>query len=223
MKYTNLIDEILSRGNLDRAYAQVVSNKGVAGVDGMHVDDLQEYLRSHLGELSEAFRRGVYTPQPVLGVEIPKDNGGIRQLGIPTVIDRMIQHAIHQVLSRIWEPLFSEYSYGFRPERNAHQALAKATEYINTGYQEIIDLDLKKFFDLVNHDKLMGLLRRKISDPILLQLIRKYLRAGIVCDGHYSKRKIGTPQGGPLSPLLSNILLTELDNELTYRGNRFVR
>ena len=217
------MDKILGRGNLNRAYAKVISNKGVAGVDGMEVGDLQDYLRSHLGELCEALKRGAYTPQPVLGVAIPKDNGGIRQLGIPTVIDRMIQQAIHQVLSRIWEPLFSEYSYGFRPERNAHQALAKATEYINTGFQEIIDLDLKKFFDLVNHDKLVGLLRRKISDPILLQLIRKYLRAGIVCDGNYSRRTIGTPQGGPLSPLLSNILLTELDNELTNRGIRFVR
>ena len=146
MKYANLIDHILCRPNLNNAYAQVVSNKGVAGVDEMTVDDLQAYLGTHLGELCEALRTGVYTPQPVLGVEIPKGNGGIRQLGIPTVIDRMIQQAIHQVLSQIWEPMFSEYSYGFRPERNAHQALAKATEYINTGYQEIIDLDLKNFF-----------------------------------------------------------------------------
>jgi group II intron reverse transcriptase/maturase len=148
---------------------------------------------------------------------------GSRQLGIPTVIDRMIQQAIHQVLSPIWEPIFSDYSYGFRPKRNAHQALKQANVYINAGYQDIIDMDLKSFFDRVDHDKLMGLLRRKIEDPILLRLIRKYLRAGMVIDGQCSKRTIGTPQGGPLSPLLSNILLTELDNELDRRGIRFVR
>lgn len=223
MKYTNLMDSILSRGNLIIAYKQVVSNKGSAGVDGMCVEDLKDYLRDHLGSLIQSLRSGSYIPQSVLGVEIPKGNGGVRQLGIPTVVDRMIQQAIHQVLSQIWEPMFSTYSYGFRQERNAHQALAQATEYINAGYQDIIDLDLKSFFDRVDHDKLMGLLSKEISDPTLLRLIRKYLRAGIVLDGHYSKRTIGTPQGGPLSPLLSNILLTELDNELTNRGIKFVR
>jgi group II intron reverse transcriptase/maturase len=214
---------ILRKSNLMRASEQVIANRGSAGIDGMSVEDLKDYLPDHIESLSQALRRGTYVPQPVLGMEIPKGNGGVRQLGIPTVIDRMIQQAIHQVLSQIWEPIFSEYSYGFRPERNAHQALAQALEYINAGYQDIIDLDLKSFFDRVDHDKLMGLLRKKIADPVLLQLIRRYLQAGIVSDGHYSKRRIGTPQGGPLSPLLSNILLTELDNELTNRGIRFVR
>ncbi|WP_235291739.1 group II intron reverse transcriptase/maturase [Portibacter lacus] len=223
MKYTNLMDSILSRANLIKAYEQVVSNKGSAGVDGMRVDELKDYLTEHLASLIDVLRNGTYVPQPVLGVKIPKGNGGVRQLGIPTVVDRMIQQAIHQVLSQLWEPMFSQHSYGFRPGRNAHQALAQATEYINAGYQDIIDLDLKSFFDIVNHDKLMGLLRKKIEDPILLRLIRKYLRAGIVDDGSCSKRTMGTPQGGPISPLLSNILLTELDNELTLRGIRFVR
>ena len=223
MKYENLMESILSAGNLRRAYSQVVSNRGSGGIDGMEVDELKDYLKDHLGNLKQALRRGSYIPQPVLGVEIPKGKGGVRQLGIPTVVDRMIQQAIHQVLSQIWEPTFSEYSYGFRPGRNASQALLKATEYINAGYQDIIDLDLKSFFDRVDHDKLMGLLLKKISDKVLLRLIRKYLQAGIVNDGHYSKRIIGTPQGGPLSPLLSNILLTELDNELRDRGIRFVR
>lgn len=223
MKYDNLMASILRSGNLQVAYEQVMFNRGSAGVDGMKVEELQEYLKDHLDSLKQSLRKGEYTPQPVLGVEIPKASGGVRQLGIPTVVDRMIQQAVHQVLSRIWEPEFSEYSYGFRPRRNAAQALAQATKYINAGYQDIIDLDLKSFFDKVDHDKLMGLLRRKITDKVLLRLIRKYLQAGIVCDGHYSKRKMGTPQGGPLSPLLSNILLTDLDNELSKRGIRFVR
>jgi group II intron reverse transcriptase/maturase len=219
MKYDNLMEIILSNSNLRIAYDQVVSNRGSAGVDGMDVDDLQGYLKDHLS-LKQSLQRGEYTPQAVLGVKIPKAGGGVRQLGIPTVVDRMIQQAIHQVLSRIWEPMFSEYSYGFRPERNAAQALSQATKYINAGYQDIIDLDLKSFFDRVDHDKLMGLLRSKITDKVLLRLIRKYLKAGIVNDGHYSKRKMGTPQGGPLSPLLSNILLTELDDVLSNRDSR---
>lgn len=214
---------ILSGDNLRVAFTQVVANRGSAGLDGMEVDELGKYLSDHFGSLKQALVSGSYVPQPVLRVEIPKANGGIRQLGIPTVIDRMIQQAIHQVLSQIWDPTFSEYSYGFRPERNAAQALAQATNYINAGYHHIIDLDLKSFFDKVDHDKIMGLLRRRISDKILLRLVRKYLQAGVVCNGHYSKRDQGTPQGGPLSPLLSNILLTELDNELSTRGIRFVR
>lgn len=223
MKYGNLMSLILSGDSLRAAYRQVKSNRGSAGVDGMEVDDLQPYLRDHFGKLKQELLNGEYAPQPVLGVKIPKASGGVRQLGIPTVVDRMIQQAIHQILSQIWEPLFSDYSYGFRPGRNAAQALAQATQYINAGYQHIIDLDLKSFFDKVDHNKIMGLLRRKISDKVLLRLIRKYLQAGMMCDGNYSKRNRGTPQGGPLSPLLSNILLTELDNELSNRGIRFVR
>ncbi len=223
MKYGDLMATILSGDNLRVAFTQVVANRGSAGLDGMEVDELGKYLSDHFGSLKQALVSGSYVPQPVLRVEIPKANGGIRQLGIPTVIDRMIQQAIHQVLSQIWDPTFSEYSYGFRPERNAAQALAQATNYINAGYHHIIDLDLKSFFDKVDHDKIMGLLRRRISDKILLRLVRKYLQAGVVCNGHYSKRDQGTPQGGPLSPLLSNILLTELDNELSTRGIRFVR
>jgi RNA-directed DNA polymerase len=214
---------ILSGDNLRVAYTQVVANRGSAGVDGMEVDELGKYLFGHFGSLKQSLVSGSYVPQPVLRVELPKANGGIRQLGIPTVIDRMIQQAIHQVLSQIWDPTFSEYSYGFRPKRNAAQALTQATDYINAGYQHIIDLDLKSFFDKVDHDKIMGLLRRKISDKVLPGLVRKYLQAGVVWNGHYSKRDQGTPQGGPLSPLLSNILLTELDNELSTRGIRFVR
>ncbi len=215
--------KVLSGSNLRGAFNQVVANRGSAGVDGMGVDELRKYLHDHFGSLKQSLVSGSYVPQAVLGVEIPKANGGIRQLGIPTVIDRMIQQAIHQVLSQIWDPTFSEYSYGFRPKRNAAQALAQATDYINAGYQHIIDLDLKSFFDKVDHDKIIGLLRRKISDKVLLRLIRKYLRAGMMCNGHYFKGVQGTPQGGPLSPLLSNILLTELDNELSTRGIRFVR
>ena len=217
------MEAVLSRGNLKLAYDRVVSNRGSGGVDGVQVEDLAAFLQLHWGSILQSLRAGTYVPQAVLGVEIPKSNGGIRQLGIPTVVDRMIQQGIHQVLSRMWEPMFSDYSYGFRPNRNAHQALCQATEYINAGYQDIIDLDLKSFFDRVDHDILMGLLRKKISDPLLLQLIRKYLRAGIMMDGKYATRTIGTPQGCPLSPLLSNILLTELDNELSERGIRFVR
>ena len=223
MKYANLMDKVLDLGNLRSAYVKVLSNKGSSGIDGMKVEDLGAYMSVHVGELTKALREGRYTPNAVLGVGIPKASGGVRQLGIPTVIDRMIQQAIHQVLSPIWEPVFSEYSYGFRPNRNAHQALLQAKAHINAGYQDIIDMDLKSFFDRVDHDVLMGLLRRKISDPILLALIRKYLRAGMVIDGQCFKRTIGTPQGGPLSPLLANILLTELDDELTRRGIRFVR
>lgn len=223
MKYENLMEEILSSGNLRTAYKRVVSNNGSAGVDGMEVDELKDYLQEHLVDLKRVLRKGNYIPQPVLGIEIPKESVGVRQLGIPTVVDRMIQQAIHQVLSQIWEPNFSNHSYGFRPGRNASQALHQAIEYINAGYQDIIDLDLKSFFDMVDHDKLMGLLSKEISDKVLLRLIRKFLQAGLVKDEHYSKRFKGTPQGGPLSPLLSNILLTELDNELTRRGIRFVR
>ncbi len=192
-------------------------------VDGVQTEDLPTYLNTHWARTRKELLEGRYHPQPVRGVAIPKPNGGSRLLGIPTVMDRLIQQAIHQTLSPIWEAEFSAYSYGFRPHRSAHQALAQATEYINAGKQWVIDLDLKSFFDRVNHDKLMSLLRRKITDKMLLRLIRRYLQSGMMQEGIVTKRNEGTPQGGPLSPLLSNILLHELDKELEKRGHAFVR
>ena len=217
------MDIILSRPNLLSAYKQVVSNKGSAGIDGMKCEDLMGYLRTDWDRIRAELKKGSYIPQAVKGVEIPKPNGGKRLLGIPTVIDRFIQQAIHQVVSRIWEPHFSKFSYGFRPVMRAHFALQQAQAYINEGYQDVIDLDLKSFFDRVNHDKLMALLRQKITDKVLLRLIRRYLQSGILIGGVVSSRAEGTPQGGPLSPLLSNILLDQLDRELEKRGHRFVR
>jgi RNA-directed DNA polymerase len=222
-KYDNLMSVILSRENLAAALSRVRANKGASGVDGMGVDELPTYLSKEWPRISAELATGRYRPQAVRGVEIPKPNGGKRLLGIPTVLDRFIQQAVHQVLSRIWEGDFSRFSYGFRPDRSAHDALKRATEYINAGYQDVIDLDLKSFFDRVNHDLLMVLIRRHVSDRPLLRLIRRYLQSGIFLGGLYSKREEGTPQGGPLSPLLSNILLNELDKELTKRGLRFVR
>lgn len=206
-----------------RAYHAVLRNKGSAGVDGMKTEDLPRHLMFHWEDIKEELRTGSYQPQLIRGVKIPKPTGGTRQLGIPTVVDRIVQQSIHQVLSPIWEKTFSEYSYGFRPKRSAHQALFKAQEYINTGRVWIIDLDLKSFFDRVQHDYLMSLLRNRIKDKTLLQLIGKYLRSGILEDGLVKARTEGTPQGGPLSPLLSNILLHELDTELEKRGHAFVR
>lgn len=184
---------------------------------------LEGYLQKHWPSIKEALLGGQYRPAKIKGVSIPKPKGGKRLLGIPTVVDRFIQQAVHQVLSRIFEVDFSEYCYGFRPNRSAQDALAKAQQYINEGYQEVIDLDLKSFFDRVNHDKLMGLIRKRVCDPYLLRLIRHYLQSGIVINGKALARRQGTPQGGPLSPLLSNILLNELDWELARRGHRFVR
>lgn len=218
-----LLERILSRSNLERAYDQVVRNRGSSGVDGVEVYDLANYLHNNWLRIKTQIEAGTYRPQPVLGVEIPKPNGGIRLLGIPTVIDRLIQQAIHQVISPLWEGDFSAYSYGFRPGRNAHQAVLQAQTYINEGYQDIIDLDLKSFFDEVCHDLLMSLLRGKVKDKRLLKLIRRYLQAGLLLGGVMTPRPKGTPQGGPLSPLLSNILLNELDHELMRRGLRFVR
>ena len=222
-KYDNLMTVILSRENLAAALARVRANRGASGVDGMGVDELPAYLSQEWPRIRAELATGAYRPQAVRGVEIPKPNGGKRLLGIPTALDRFIQQAVHQVLSRIWEGDFSRFSYGFRPDRSAHDALKQATEYINSGYQDVIDLDLKSFFDRVNHDLLMALIRRHVSDKPLLRLIRRYLQSGIFLGGLYSKREEGTPQGGPLSPLLSNILLNELDKELTRRGLRFVR
>ena len=205
------------------AYDQVVSNRGSSGVDGVEVYDLANYLHQNWLRIEKQIRGGIYQPQPVLGISIPKPNGGKRLLGIPTVIDRMIQQAIHQVLSPLWEKDFSPYSYGFRPGRNAHQAVQQAQANINEGYQDIIDLDLKSFFDEVCHDHLVRLLRQKVKDQKLLRLIRKYLQSGLMLGGVLTPRPKGTPQGGPLSPLLSNILLNELDQELMRRGLHFVR
>ena len=219
----NLLKKVLNPANLAAAQRKVVSNKGSAGIDGMKVSELSEYMQLHREELIAAIENGTYQPQTVRGIEIPKISGGKRLLGIPTVIDRMIQQAIHQVLSPLYEVEFSPYSYGFRPNKSAHQAIAKSLDYINSGYQDIIDPDLKSFFDVVNHDLLMSILYRKIKDERLLRLIRKYLKTGIMLGGATQERLEGTPQGSPLSPLLSNILLNELDKELTERGHRFVR
>ena len=223
MKYDNLMQVILSPANRQAALSRVMGNMGAPGVDGMTVAELPLYLKVYWPEIESSLLSGTYQPSAVRGVLIPKDSGGKRLLGIPTVVDRFIQQCVHQVLNKVYDETFSEHSYGFRPGRSAHDALAQALQHINEGYQDVIDLDLKSFFDRVNHDKLMGLLRRKISDKMLLRLIRRYLTSGMLLGGVVSQREEGTPQGGPLSPLLSNILLDELDKELEIRGHRFVR
>jgi len=200
------------------------SNKGSAGVDGMTVDQLGDYLKQHWPAIREQLLNGTYEPKPVRRVEIPKpDGGGVRKLGIPTVLDRFVQQAVMQVLQRQWNPTFSHHSYGFRPHRSAHQAVAQAQQYITQGYGWVIDLDLEKFFDRVNHDKLMGQVAKRVEDKRLLKLIRAFLNAGVMENGLVSPSVEGTPQGGPLSPLLSNLVLDELDQELERRGHRFVR
>jgi len=218
-----LITKVLDYSNINRAYKQVVSNKGSKGVDGITTKDLQGYMQDNWSRISQEITKGHYCPQSVLGVHIPKSNGGKRLLGIPTVIDRLIQQAIHQVLQPMYDFEFSEFSYGFRKGKNAHQGVLQALNYINDGYQDIIDLDLKKFFDIVNHDYLMSLLNRKIKDRMLLKLIRRFLQSDMMLGGLSEPRSKGTPQGSPLSPLLSNIILDELDKELTKRGLRFIR
>jgi group II intron reverse transcriptase/maturase len=219
----DLMRQVLNPRNLATAQHRVVSNGGSPGIDGMKVTQLKEYMQQHREDLIEAILSGTYQPQPVRGVEIPKASGGKRLLGIPTAIDRLIQQAIHQVLSPLYEIEFSGFSYGFRPNKGAHQAVSQSLAFINSGYQDIIDLDLKSFFDVVNHDYLMSILYRKVKDKPLLKLIRKYLKSGIMLGGATQLRHEGTPQGSPLSPLLSNILLNELDSELTKRNLRFVR
>ena len=206
-----------------KAYHKVLRNKGAPGVDRISTKELPSYLLHNWENVKSELLAGTYQPQLIKGVKIPKGKGDFRQLGIPTVMDRLVQQSIHQVLSPIWEREFSNYSFGFRPKRNAHQALFKATEYINSGKHWIIDLDLKSFFDRVNHDHLMNLISKKVTDKTLLKLIGKYLKVGILENGVQRDRKEGTPQGGPLSPLLSNILLHELDKELESRGHHFVR
>jgi RNA-directed DNA polymerase len=219
----NLMEEVLSRSNLEMALARVQRNKGAAGVDGMTVDQLPGYLKrkweAHRKELLE----GSYVPLPVKRVEIPKPDGGMRKLGIPTVTDRFIQQALAQVLQREYDPTFSDSSFGFRPKRSAQDAISRALEIQREGYEYVVDIDLEKFFDRVNHDKLMNKLRRDIADKRVLKLIRSYLNAGVLDDGIVTHSEEGTPQGGPLSPLLSNIVLDDLDSELERRGHRFVR
>ncbi|MFU2205069.1 group II intron reverse transcriptase/maturase [Streptococcus hyovaginalis] len=220
---SQLLDNILSRSNMLEAYNRVKANKGSAGVDGVTIDDIDDYLRQHWRSTKRLIKQRKYKPQPVLRVEIPKPNGGIRQLGIPTVMDRIIQQAIVQVLSPICEPYFSETSYGFRPNRSCEKAIIKLLEYLNDGYEWIVDIDLEKFFDTVPQDRLMSLVHNMIQDGDTESLIRKYLHSGVVLNGQCHKTLVGTPQGGNLSPLLSNIMLNELDKELENRGLHFVR
>jgi RNA-directed DNA polymerase len=218
-----LMEEVTERGNLNRAYRRVKANKGAPGIDGMTIDDLADWIATHKQELIDALLEGSYRPQPVRGVEIPKPGGGVRQLGIPTVIDRLVQQAILQVLEPILDPTFSESSFGFRPGRGAHDALAQASRYVQEGRTIVVDLDLEKFFDRVNHDILMARLARRVADKRLLKIIRRFLEAGLLQHGVCVERHEGTPQGGPLSPLLANLLLDDLDRELTSRGHRFCR
>ena len=220
---SQLLEEILSRDNMMLAYKKVKANKGASGIDGIGMDEIDEYLRENRATIKDKIRRRKYKPQPVRRVEIPKPNGGVRNLGIPTVVDRIIEQAIVQKLTPIAEPYFSEHSYGFRPGRKAQQAVIKLLEYFNDGYTYIVDIDLEKFFDNVPQDKLMTLVGKMIHDPDTESLIRKYLNAGVMVKGKYEKTIKGTPQGGNLSPLLSNIMLNELDQELEARGLNFVR
>ncbi|MCA1800350.1 MAG: group II intron reverse transcriptase/maturase, partial [Actinobacteria bacterium] len=218
-----MLEQILSQGNMERALKRVTANGGAAGVDGVETTELGEVLSEQWPRIKTQILEGSYIPQPVRRVEIDKPGGGVRPLGIPTTIDRLIQQAIGQVLSPIYEPVFSEYSYGFRPGRSAHDGIQQALSYINQGYDWVVDMDLKSFFDKVNHDYLMHLVSQRITDKPLLKLIRRYLQSGVMEGGVVSPSRQGTPQGGPLSPLLSNILLDELDKELERRGHRFVR
>ena len=219
-----LMEEVCERGNRREALRRVKANKGSPGVDGMTVDEITDYLQQHWPAIREQLLNGTYEPQPVMRMEIRKpDGGGMRKLGIPTVLDRVIQQAVMQVLQRRWDRTFSDHSYGFRPGRSAHQAVAQAQQYIAEGHGWCVDLDLEKFFDRVNHDKLMGQIAKRVEDKRLLKLIRAFLNAGVMENGLVSPSVEGTPQGGPLSPLLSNLVLDELDRELERRGHRFVR
>ena len=219
----HLLERVVERGNVKRALARVRANRGSPGVDGMTVEELPQYLNEHWSEVREQLLGGTYQPQPVLRREIPKASGGRRQLGIPCVLDRLIQQAILQVLQPRFDPSFSEHSYGFRPKRSAHAAVKAAQRYVEEGRRWVVDVDLEKFFDRVNHDVLMGRLARRIGDPRLLRLIRRYLNTGIMVNGVVMERYEGTPQGGPLSPLLANLLLDEVDKQLEKRGHAFAR
>jgi RNA-directed DNA polymerase len=217
------METVVERDNLRKALRQVQRNKGAPGVDGMTVDDLAAYLKDHWPEIRARLLEGRYRPQPVRRVEIPKASGGKRALGIPTVLDRFIQQAVLQVLQADWDPTFSGASYGFRPGRSAHQAVKRAQEHIGAGFGVVVDLDLEKFFDRVNHDILMGLVAQRVTDKAMLKLIRGFLTAGVLEHGLVGPTDEGTPQGGPLSPLLSNLMLDALDKDLERRGHRFVR
>lgn len=218
-----LMEEVCARENLKQALQRVRANQGSAGIDGMTVDELPQYLKAHWPTIRDRLLAGTYRPPPVRRVEIPKPDGGVRALGIPTALDRFIQQALLQVLQRRWDASFSEHSYGFRPNRSAHQAVARAQRYIAAGYSWVVDLDLEKFFDRVNHDILMARVAKRVVDKRVLTLIRAFLNAGVMEHGLVSPTDEGTPQGGPLSPLLSNLLLDDLDRELERRGHRFVR
>lgn len=218
-----LMERVLAPANLRRAYKRVVSNKGAPGADGMTVADLAGYVNQHWPILKARLLAGEYHPQAVRAVDIPKPQGGTRQLGIPSVVDRLIQQALLQQLTPVFDPLFSDYSYGFRPGRNSHQAVEMARAHVASGHRWCVEIDLEKFFDRVNHDILMACIECRIEDKSVLRLIRRYLEAGVMSGGIVSPRQEGTPQGGPLSPLLSNILLDEFDRELERRGHRFVR
>ncbi|EOT41284.1 group II intron reverse transcriptase/maturase [Enterococcus dispar] len=219
----NLLEQILSNQNMNEAYLRVYRNKGASGVDGITVEELKEYLKENKDELRQRIRARKYQPQAALRVEIPKENGKMRKLGIPTVVDRVVQQAIHQVLSPIFEKQFSEFSYGFRPKRSCEMAIVKSLEFLNDGYDWVVDIDLERFFDTVHHDKLMRIIANTIDDGDVISLIRKYLVSGVMVKGKYEETPVGTPQGGNLSPLLSNIMLNELDKEFESRGLRFIR
>lgn len=218
-----LLERILSRDNLNAAYKRVKQNGGAAGVDAMTVEQMLPYLKAHREELVQSIREGKYKPHPVRRVEIPKPDGGVRLLGVPTVIDRMIQQAVAQELQPIYEPIFSDNSYGFRPKRNAQQAVRQALTYYREGYTQVVDIDLAKYFDTVNHELLLGMLREKVKDERVIRLIRRFLKSGVMVKGLVSATQEGTPQGGNLSPLLSNIYLTSFDRMLERRGHKFVR
>ncbi len=218
-----LMEEVCNRRNLEKAWKRVRENKGSPGVDGLTIDDTVDYLREHWPTIREQLLTGTYRPQPVKRVDIPKPDGGVRQLGVPCIVDRLIQQAVLQVLQPQWDPTFSEHSFGFRPGRSAHQAVAQAQAYVADGYTYVVDLDLEKFFDRVHHDRLMARVADRVSDTRVLTLIRACLRAGVLEHGLVRPTEDGTPQGGPLSPLLSNLVLDELDIELERRGHRFCR
>ncbi|MDW7645146.1 MAG: group II intron reverse transcriptase/maturase, partial [Desulfuromonadales bacterium] len=220
---TRLMEDVVSRSNMMTAYGRVVSNKGAPGIDGMQVGELKAYLVKEWPRIKEELLKGTYQPRPVRKVDIPKPGGGTRMLGIPTVLDRLIQQALHQELMRLFDPYFSESSYGFRPGKSAHQAVQSARRHVAEGRRWVVDIDLEKFFDRVGHDVLMARVARKVKDRRVLQLIRRYLTVGALEGWIVSPRREGTPQGGPLSPLLPNILLDECDKELEKRGHAFCR